>query len=270
MAEISHLLLAVLCTFLSLMVSADYHGVTFLFPIDGLTLSHDDTVNVTYTSDFPVPLLYTFCRNSTDNNLITEVRESVPGFNGSELVQLKWPNISSCYWDLRPNTSYGYGANSPSINVLATSRPEPSTVGLAQVTATGAAETGSASSDGTPSSTPSSSSSSGLSTGAKAGIGVGVALGVIIIAAVAGFFFLRRRKQKTAVAVPNTPVSPDYPAYPKNTRWRPQVTPQYREATFAHSPHQEYHEAHDVPKPQELPSDVKHEMPAGELRHELR
>ncbi|KAI4156725.1 MAG: hypothetical protein LQ340_000039 [Diploschistes diacapsis] len=40
------------------------------------------------------------------------------------------------------------------------------------------------------------SGDSGLSTGAKIGIGVGVPLGVLLLAAIAAFFFLRRRKSK--------------------------------------------------------------------------
>lgn len=182
-------------------------------------------------------------------------------FNGSELVQLKWPNISSCYFDLRPNTSYGYGANSPSLNVLATAGATPSTISLPDSASTNASETGSASSDGTPSSTPSSgsnsgsSSSSGLSTGAKAGIGVGVALGVILIAAVAGFWLLRMRKAKSAA----NDGAEETKGYQNG---------QYGQANYVqHTPVQQYHEA---PKPQELSSDASYEMPAGEARHELR
>ena len=36
-------------------------GVTFLFPTSGLEFKYLDTVNVTYTSSFGSPLLYTFC-----------------------------------------------------------------------------------------------------------------------------------------------------------------------------------------------------------------
>ncbi|KAF8862121.1 hypothetical protein BDZ45DRAFT_723481 [Acephala macrosclerotiorum] len=191
------------------------------------------------------------------SNTSSELRENVAPFNGSELVQLQWPNISSCYFDLRPNTSYGYGANSPSLNVLATARATPSTISLPDSAPTNASETGSASSDGTPSSTPSSgsSSSSGLSAGAKAGVGIGVALGVILIAAMAGFWLLRRRKAKSTA---------NYGA----EETKGYQNGQYGQANYAQqTPVKQYHEA---PKPQELSSDATYEMLAGEARHELR
>jgi hypothetical protein len=51
------------------LTQADNHGVTFLYPTQGLTLNYLDTVNVTYLSPFPTPKLYTFCVNSTGNLL---------------------------------------------------------------------------------------------------------------------------------------------------------------------------------------------------------
>lgn len=45
-----------------------------------------------------------------------------------------------------------------------------------------------------------SDSSSELSTGAKAGVGVGVALGALSIGSIAGFFLLRRRKNRGAAS----------------------------------------------------------------------
>ncbi|CZR60156.1 uncharacterized protein PAC_10052 [Phialocephala subalpina] len=241
MAPISYLLLAICCILLSLSVATDYHGVT-------QQLSHRQALPPQYPASNHI------------SNHTSELRENVSPFNGSELVQLKCPNISSCYFDLRPNTSYGYGANSPSLNVLATARATPSTVSLPDSASTNASETGSASSDGTPGSTPSSysGSSSGLSTGAKAGIGVGVALGVILIAAAAGFFLLRRRKTKSAVNGNAGSVPPAYGVeevkYPQNE--------QYGQANYPpQTPAQQYHE---------VSSDATYEMPAGEARHELR
>lgn len=46
------------------------HGVTFLYPVDGLTLNYLDTINVTWTSNFSSPQLFTFCTNKTDSSLM--------------------------------------------------------------------------------------------------------------------------------------------------------------------------------------------------------
>jgi hypothetical protein len=43
------------------------HGVTFLFPTAGQVLNYQDTINVTWTSPFPKPILYTFCYSATTN-----------------------------------------------------------------------------------------------------------------------------------------------------------------------------------------------------------
>lgn len=52
------------------------NGVEFLFPTDGLTLNYMDTINVTYTSPFPKPLLYTFCTNKTNTKKLIESKSS--------------------------------------------------------------------------------------------------------------------------------------------------------------------------------------------------
>jgi hypothetical protein len=48
-----------------LLVEADDHGVTFLYPTAGLEFNWLDTINVTWISPFQAPLLYTFCLNDT-------------------------------------------------------------------------------------------------------------------------------------------------------------------------------------------------------------
>jgi hypothetical protein len=48
-------------------LAANTNGVTWLFPNTNQILHYEDTVNVTWTSPFPRPLLYTFCFNSTNN-----------------------------------------------------------------------------------------------------------------------------------------------------------------------------------------------------------
>jgi hypothetical protein len=42
-------------------VLADDHGVVFLYPTRGLVFYYLDVVNVSYTSSFPTPNMYTFC-----------------------------------------------------------------------------------------------------------------------------------------------------------------------------------------------------------------
>ncbi|KAH8803495.1 hypothetical protein F5884DRAFT_805704 [Xylogone sp. PMI_703] len=252
--------------FYSLLVSADDHGVTFLFPTSGLTLSLNDTVNVTYTSNFSVPLLFTFCANTTGENLKQQRVENVEPFNGSQLVQLQWEQ-PICWFDLRPNSSAGFGANSPAVTILPTPRARPSTVGLPQSipsSSTPPSPPASSSPSSTPSSSPSTTatssnqSSSGLSSGAKAGIGVGVALGVVLVgAAIFGFFFLRRRKASNskASATSDRASSPDGIVEGK---W-----PNYNKVTSPAGVPTE------PPRPQELSSDVAYEMPAGETRQEM-
>jgi len=56
---------------LELMFADDYHGVVFLYLNSRLALNFCDTVNVTWTSPFPKPMLYTFCYNATTNGLIS-------------------------------------------------------------------------------------------------------------------------------------------------------------------------------------------------------
>ena len=58
---------------LELILADDDHGVVFLYPNSGLALNFRDTVNVTWTSPFPKPMLYTFCYNATTNGLITGI-----------------------------------------------------------------------------------------------------------------------------------------------------------------------------------------------------
>ena len=42
------------------------NGVTFLYPAGGEMFYYLDTVNVTYTSSFSSPYLYTFCSTADD------------------------------------------------------------------------------------------------------------------------------------------------------------------------------------------------------------
>jgi hypothetical protein len=69
-------------TFLGSVLAENSHGVKFLFPTTGQILNYQDTVNVTWTSPFPKPLLYTFCLNSTNSvfiqgNLLFSISNSI-------------------------------------------------------------------------------------------------------------------------------------------------------------------------------------------------
>lgn len=61
------------CVCWSLLLSASgarangENGVTFLYPAGGETFYYLDTVNVTYTSSFSQPYLFTFCSKADDN-----------------------------------------------------------------------------------------------------------------------------------------------------------------------------------------------------------
>jgi hypothetical protein len=45
------------------------HGVVFTFPTTGDVFNYGDVVNVSWTSGFTNPLLYTFCSNSTSSDI---------------------------------------------------------------------------------------------------------------------------------------------------------------------------------------------------------
>ncbi|KAH8683242.1 hypothetical protein BGZ60DRAFT_215130 [Tricladium varicosporioides] len=173
--------IAILIFLIGVVMAVDNHGVNFTYPTEGLTLYRLDTVNVSWTSNFSKPLLYTFCKNKTGDNLITEKQTSAQPYNASELVLLNFDNVASCYFNLRPNTSTGFGANSPTFKYILTQRSQ-TTLGVSEPTGTTA-----------PTSVPP-NNNGGLSTGAKAGIGIGVALGVIAIFSMVAFFLWQRRR----------------------------------------------------------------------------
>lgn len=227
---LSAVLLAVLLSSQPSAAADDNHGVTFLFPTEGLTFYYLDTINVTYLSDFPHPNLYTFCDGGSRYSKSRPMPPAMPTFgprlnsptpppvrstpsapyNGSTLVLLNFTSSTPCYFNLRPGTVAGQGANGASF-VLVDGQRSLTTVGLSEPltaptsttsntppvspTSSGSGSTGSTGSTGS-----SGSSSSGLSGGASAGIGVGVALGVIALAGAIGFWVWRRRKARKAAA----------------------------------------------------------------------
>lgn len=103
--------------------------------------------------------------------------------------------VSNCWFDLRPNTTAGNGANSDSFTFIDTQRSQTTV-------SSGSSTQSSASASSTATGSPSASSppvkanpvgNNGLSTGAKAGIAIGAAIGGIALIGLA-FALLRRRK----------------------------------------------------------------------------
>lgn len=165
----------------------------------------------------------------TDSELyFIEFHVGVTAYNGSAPVNFKWLGGSPCWFDLKPNASAGYGANSPHFTVDQNKRATPITLGSEEststlttttsistptttldnsdsndvtTTATTATSIPTASSDASTTSTSNSTTSTpakstgGLSGGTKAGIGIGIAL-VALVALAAGFFFWRRKQAK--------------------------------------------------------------------------
>ncbi|RYP15779.1 hypothetical protein DL765_005505 [Monosporascus sp. GIB2] len=176
-----------------------------------------DTVQVTWTSYFDEPLLYTFCTSdSGDPSLKT--RDYVEPFNGSHAIVLDWTDAGPpCWFNLRRNASSNYGSNSDKWNYEFSQRtqitlgPEPSRTAtqgsLSQSTSSSVASfttslvsaftapvTPGPASDASPGPP---SSNSGLSAGALAGIGAGAGLAGIAIGALAIVLWMRRRRNYT-------------------------------------------------------------------------
>lgn len=120
--------------------------------------------------------------------------------------------------------------------------------------------------------TPVPAPTSGLSTGAKIGIGVGVPLGLILIAAIAAAFFLRRRKQQKANQ--NGTQNPAYSASPAAAASMPS---QGYDPSQGYAPSQGYTEEYKPPaeelgppvpgpqyKPRAYQAPALHELPPAD------
>ncbi|RYP67214.1 hypothetical protein DL771_007376 [Monosporascus sp. 5C6A] len=206
-------------------------GVTWIYPPrseKSLRFHYLDTIIVSWTSYFAdQPLLYTFCR-SENGSVATMTRDQVEPFNGSMLVDLDWTdNVSPCWFNLRSNTSTGYGSKSvkwsyeldprsPVIlesDLFSTTASESpsatpsSTTGLVTTSPATVSATVSATvpvTVPTPAGTDAASTppaaNTGLSTGVQAGVGIGIGLGGLGFGAVAAFWFMRRRKKAADVS----------------------------------------------------------------------
>ncbi|KAK4171526.1 hypothetical protein QBC36DRAFT_350290 [Triangularia setosa] len=207
------------------------NGVWFIYPTEGHTYQHMDTVNVTYESPFPTPTLFGWCDGGSRNFY----DQRAPGYNGSVAVVLNFTSGTPCWFNLRPGRVAGFGANSPAFNLLGVERSSGGIVHAPDTSGSEPAASPSLSSSTTPSSSsttlggvaptgsqvheegtvgsseqaprPSSQleqesgekfrgDGGGLGGGQSAGIVIGAIVGVLIIAA-GLFFWWRKRSRKT-------------------------------------------------------------------------
>ncbi|KAH6631201.1 hypothetical protein B0J18DRAFT_124706 [Chaetomium sp. MPI-SDFR-AT-0129] len=204
------------------------HGVVFLYPTNGQTYNTMDILNVAYTSPFPAPNLYLFCDNG-DRQIF---RQPAPGYNVTVPVTLNFTSLTPCWFNLRPGTTGGFGANSPTFNIVGEERKTGSQVFGPAISSSVAATTTTAhtrpptttstsvygiadaetspttkespagsSIDSTPSLSPTGShdggGGAGLGSAGAAGIGAGVA-GGILLAACGVFAWFWKKKRANA------------------------------------------------------------------------
>ncbi|KAH8786318.1 hypothetical protein F5882DRAFT_122929 [Hyaloscypha sp. PMI_1271] len=244
-------------------LSANNHGVRFLFPTTNQILNYQDTVNVTWRSPFKNPLLYTFCYNSVTHDMIREGIQKVAPYNGSQLIPLVWKDVSSCNFNLRPNTTAGNGADSPLFIVLPTARAVPTTVGLGSPAST-SGTTPTATGEGDSSTSDAPPLNSGLSSGAKAGIGVGVAVGLLAVLAGVALFLLQRRKAKNNVVNPTPPpvyAEGYYGGISGGQKYQPVDSTAGSDVQM-----QEMNADTSTAQPGELSAEVAHELPGSDVR----
>ncbi|KAM7191513.1 hypothetical protein V8F33_008864 [Rhypophila sp. PSN 637] len=166
------------------------HGVVFIYPTADQIYNLMDTVNVTYTSAFPTPNLYTFC-DGGDRQVSLQ---RAPSYNSTVPIVLNFTSATPCWFNLRPGTEPGFGANSKSFTIIGQERRSGSRVFGPDVTPTST----------TPDSSDTAQANTGsgsLSRGASAGIGVGAAVGALVLAG--GLFFWWRRKRSRRLSRPN-------------------------------------------------------------------
>ncbi|KAK0742558.1 hypothetical protein B0T21DRAFT_382141 [Apiosordaria backusii] len=201
------------------------NGVWFIYPTEGHTYQHMDTVNVTYESPFPTPTLFGWC----DGGKTNFYDQRAPGYNASVAVVLNFTSGTPCWFNLRPGRVAGFGANSPAFNLIGVERPSGGVVHgpdtsdpaassslVSSAASATAAPTASqvhheenVSSDGQHETTPAVRADTqqqsdgkfrgdggGLGGGQSAGIAIGAIIGVLIVAA--GLFFWWKKRARKA------------------------------------------------------------------------
>ncbi|KAH6844922.1 sulfate transporter family-domain-containing protein [Chaetomium sp. MPI-CAGE-AT-0009] len=111
----------------SMVVGQDHdpdHGVVFIYPIAGQVYNKMDTINVTYTSPFPTPNLYLWCDSGGRNVL----KQAAPGYNATVPITLDFTSATPCWFNLRPGTVAGFGANSRYFDLIDEERESGSRV----------------------------------------------------------------------------------------------------------------------------------------------
>ncbi|KAK5988725.1 hypothetical protein PT974_10214 [Cladobotryum mycophilum] len=135
------------------------------------------------------------------------------------------PNMVSSYFTIaRPVTTSSQAPSSSPSSPLAISPSTPSSTFISLPSSSPSLSSSNPPAQGT------NSSSGGLSAGASAGIGIGVGLGVVIVAAVLGLIFWKRRKNKKRQQQASSMHAPQYEAYPN------QEIPHIVEASASKSP----------------------------------
>ena len=73
MMKPTFMILAFLLFFTTEVTGADNESVKFIFPPAGLTFNYMDTVNVSYISRYPKPVLYTFCTKANSKKPLKSI-----------------------------------------------------------------------------------------------------------------------------------------------------------------------------------------------------
>ncbi|KAK4443363.1 hypothetical protein QBC34DRAFT_443413 [Podospora aff. communis PSN243] len=195
------------------------NGVIFVYPTKDQIYNFMDTVNVTYTSPFPTPNLFTFCDGVSVQRAL--------GYNGTIPYILNFTSATPCWFNLRPGLVAGFGANSEAFTIIGQERasgsrvfgpdntptvsPPPFTTSPAQTPPTGpngSVQPPSTGVEGTETRTLGSGNTagaavvseggeSGMSTAASAGIGAGVGVGVLAFGLGAFVWWWKRRGKKS-------------------------------------------------------------------------
>ncbi|KAI5923567.1 hypothetical protein F4810DRAFT_199198 [Camillea tinctor] len=187
------------------------NGVTWQYPTRGLTFYYLDTVQVTYTSNFSDPNLYTFCSDENGNTVQKKLAAATP-YNGTAPTILDFTDASSaCWFNLRPGYAAILGSNSDVFEFRIGQRSQ-TTLGpdsSSSATATATSTTVPATSDATSSATA--VANTGLSSGAQAGIGVGAALAGLALGAFAATMFIRRQNRNQPPMIEHQHAGMPYP-----------------------------------------------------------
>ncbi|KAK7699421.1 hypothetical protein SLS64_011717 [Diaporthe eres] len=184
----------------------DQRSVTWIYPKGGEVFHQLDTVNVSYQSSYPEPWLYTFCYENETANTVRQIRmqEAEPN-DASMLILMNFTTLTSCWFNLRKNTSSNTGSNTKKWSLteikrqsgpITTGAPLPSTTTTTSLLSSSSSSTASTSASASTSANASVSSNDDLSTGAKAGLGIGVGIGTALLCAGAFWLYYRHVKRK--------------------------------------------------------------------------